>query len=422
MALSTHAHPPHMPRSTTHAAYDLSAGEFRSTSNSNSWDHSNTAYDTESYQTHWPSIFSAPSESIYTFDGSYHMPAQTETPSATPPFEYRCNISTVSRSPSSSSYPESSQRTDIPPSTYPNQIRGIVDPLPTPPLISPPLRTSPPRWDEGLLTLDPDCGAVDDHTASTFVVKSEPEDSFILEMGTENLTAPPVISFTPMTAPLRATHASADMRKLMGVFRLDPFTMLNGVRGSPRAWQYGPDAEVGPLEEEPIMFEFQLELDQPLIPATPTGSRGSSPSYSKEESVAASYRGSYFDRYNDAQKSDIDSGSSNCSQYGVGAGMYTLSEAPPSGSFTFTPGPTSRTEAFTQDLSLQAPSRPLSQPAYQPSVPYSETQPYTPYYGYQSIEEYRSGLSYAYTPSATEGTDLPCHSSMARRWSLPQGA
>ncbi|TDL25151.1 hypothetical protein BD410DRAFT_627296 [Rickenella mellea] len=109
------------------------------------------------------------------------------------------------------------------------------------------------------------------------------------------------------------------MRKLMGVFHLDPFTMLNGVGGSPRAWQYGPGAEVGSLEEGTIMFECQLELDHPLVQKTPTGSRGSSPSYSKDESTGASYRGSYFHRYNDAQKSDIDSGSSNCSQYGVGA-------------------------------------------------------------------------------------------------------
>ena len=40
----------------------------------------------------------------------------------------------------------------------------------------------------------------------------------------------PVSQFSPMSVvPLRATQASADMKKMMGAFRLDPFTMQNGL-------------------------------------------------------------------------------------------------------------------------------------------------------------------------------------------------
>jgi hypothetical protein len=71
---------------------------------------------------------------------------------------------------------------------------------------------------------------------------------------------PLVPSLAPPTqVPLRTTQASTEMRKMMGVFRLNPFSMHNGSsKGvSSSAW-YGED--IGPLEEEPVTFEFQLDL------------------------------------------------------------------------------------------------------------------------------------------------------------------
>lgn len=62
----------------------------------------------------------------------------------------------------------------------------------------------------------------------------------------------------PTEVPLRATQASKEMRKMMGVFRLNPFAMHSGEgRGVvPAPWCGG-----GPLEEEPLIFEFQLDIE-----------------------------------------------------------------------------------------------------------------------------------------------------------------
>lgn len=62
----------------------------------------------------------------------------------------------------------------------------------------------------------------------------------------------------PTEVPLRATQAPKKMKGMMGVFRINPFAMHNGSDGKGSAptvcW------EPGPLEEEPVMFEFQLDL------------------------------------------------------------------------------------------------------------------------------------------------------------------
>ncbi|KAF8905244.1 hypothetical protein CPB84DRAFT_1772011 [Gymnopilus junonius] len=68
--------------------------------------------------------------------------------------------------------------------------------------------------------------------------------------------------------PLRATGASEEMRCMMGVFRLNPFAMhslsnmddkLGDKEGLKELEAYGGDGQ--PLEEEPLTFEFQLEID-----------------------------------------------------------------------------------------------------------------------------------------------------------------
>lgn len=86
-------------------------------------------------------------------------------------------------------------------------------------------------------------------------VKSEPVDtSFIIE-------APaPLIGHcvqTPATTTtacpsLRATHATKDMKKMMGVFRLNPFIFKGG------SWQ---QEENTGLKEEPEFLQFYLDFD-----------------------------------------------------------------------------------------------------------------------------------------------------------------
>ncbi|KDR79950.1 hypothetical protein GALMADRAFT_242107 [Galerina marginata CBS 339.88] len=77
----------------------------------------------------------------------------------------------------------------------------------------------------------------------------------------------------PTEVPLRATGASKEMRRMMGVFRLNPFAMHSlsnleensDTRESPNGTEGGTEAswcgEGQPLQEEPVMFEFQLRID-----------------------------------------------------------------------------------------------------------------------------------------------------------------
>jgi hypothetical protein len=98
-------------------------------------------------------------------------------------------------------------------------------------------------------------------------VKVEPDDPdgcFIMELSSMSPSIALSVSAMnqtlapPTEVPLRATQASKEMRKMMGVFRLNPFAMHSGEgRGvMPALWCGG-----GPLEEEPLIFEFQLDID-----------------------------------------------------------------------------------------------------------------------------------------------------------------
>ena len=95
-------------------------------------------------------------------------------------------------------------------------------------------------------------------------------DCFVMEFS--GSASAPTNSFAPPTeVPLRATQASKAMRRMMGVFRLNPFSMHDSSIQSTTTWT---GEEAGPLEEEPQMFEFQLhvpgespsESDAPLSP------------------------------------------------------------------------------------------------------------------------------------------------------------
>ena len=99
---------------------------------------------------------------------------------------------------------------------------------------------------------------------SVGVVKEEQEDS--------SVTAAFVFESSPSTpgpsnegpretqVPLRATQATKAMRKMMSVFRLNPFA----VQGSAPTME-----EAGPLEEEGRLFEFQLRLGDSSPPSSP---------------------------------------------------------------------------------------------------------------------------------------------------------
>ena len=79
----------------------------------------------------------------------------------------------------------------------------------------------------------------------------EGEDRFIIELAGGEDAMEGLLP--PSEVPLRATQASTEMRRMMGVFRLNPFAMHGAGAGG--TWC----GEVGPLEEEPLVFEFQLE-------------------------------------------------------------------------------------------------------------------------------------------------------------------
>ncbi|KAF9528360.1 hypothetical protein CPB83DRAFT_894398 [Crepidotus variabilis] len=127
---------------------------------------------------------------------------------------------------------------------------------------------------------------------SSSPVKVEPDDRdgrFIMELtsysskrpsssrstpsspGTSALNAASEINSQPPPAevPLRATQAPKEMRRMMGVFRLNPFAMhslsvvndddpLDGSQETSAASWCGGEAR--PLEEEPIILEFQLNI------------------------------------------------------------------------------------------------------------------------------------------------------------------
>ncbi|KAL1946318.1 hypothetical protein VTO73DRAFT_15445 [Trametes versicolor] len=93
------------------------------------------------------------------------------------------------------------------------------------------------------------------------IKEEDPEGEFIIEV---SVPADPVPSSMP-EVPLRATHAPPKMRSMMCSFRLESFAMHDGIRSA--ATQPGPGGiVVGPLREQPIEFEWQADLVEPLIP------------------------------------------------------------------------------------------------------------------------------------------------------------
>ena len=84
-------------------------------------------------------------------------------------------------------------------------------------------------------------------------VKSEPADtSFIIEAPAPFIGHCVQAPTTTACPSLRATHATKDMKKMMGVFRLDPFIFKGG------SWQ---QEENTGLKEEPEYLQFYLDFD-----------------------------------------------------------------------------------------------------------------------------------------------------------------
>ena len=162
-------------------------------------------------------------------------------------------------------YPESSQRTRLPP---PSSFKSLPVNLPLSPPSEVVRHTLPPTklseaWASDLYTIDDTESLCLPSRSSTPSVKQEPDDydgGFIMEFS--NASVPSTFDHTlapPTEVPLRATQASKEMRKMMGVFRLNPFTIHNaGGRGVPMSSWNGETA--GPLQEEPKLYEFQLVL------------------------------------------------------------------------------------------------------------------------------------------------------------------
>jgi hypothetical protein len=175
----------------------------------------------------------------------------------------RLSVSSLSKQ---GHYLESSQRTSLPSYSSSQPLLSNL-PLPAPserrhtPASTPKLNE---LWGSNLYTIEDTepSGLPSRNDTCTPSVKQEPDDGFIMEF-TNSSSSPSVVenSLAPPTeVPLRATQASKEMRKMMGVFRLNPFTMHNaGARGTHVPSWNGEDA--GPLSEEPQLYEFQLILN-----------------------------------------------------------------------------------------------------------------------------------------------------------------
>jgi len=139
-----------------------------------------------------------------------------------------------------------------------------------------------------------------EHERHPVRVKSEPVDTpFIIEAPVP-LVGPCVQAPTTMACPsLRATHATKDMKKMMGVFRLDPFIFKGGT------WH---QEENTGLKEEPEYLQFYLDFDlenvfeQCMWSPQPeehvdrtyreeTGIRVHQPSYSNQQQTTYAYEG-----------------------------------------------------------------------------------------------------------------------------------
>ncbi|EGO03730.1 hypothetical protein SERLA73DRAFT_158249 [Serpula lacrymans var. lacrymans S7.3] len=179
-----------------------------------------------------------------------------------------------------SDYPESSQRTIVLPSSPQMRLSSSTpysrSSLRQHPSAANPLKYDDSSWSTDLYTLDDTDHVLDSALTSppprsitspssnrsvrspSAPVKLEPTDDgescFVMEF---NSSSPGFSAAPPTEVPLRATQASKEMRRMMGVFRLNPFSMHEGGGGASAPWT---GEEAGPLLDEPLVFEFQLDV------------------------------------------------------------------------------------------------------------------------------------------------------------------
>ncbi|KAI0720812.1 hypothetical protein C8T65DRAFT_274403 [Cerioporus squamosus] len=164
------------------------------------------------------------------------------------------------------------------PRSYSALAAAAISPSSSPSL---PSRLQNAQWDESALyTIEPSeptspPPASPSSTHATPPIKEEDaEGSFIIEVSVPAEQPNP----SPMPeVPLRATHAPPKMRKMMYSFRLENFAIHDGIRSA--ATQPGPGGiQVGPLREKPVMLEWQVELNEPLVPQDDVFQYGAAPS------------------------------------------------------------------------------------------------------------------------------------------------
>ncbi|KAF9010211.1 hypothetical protein BDQ17DRAFT_1007598 [Cyathus striatus] len=270
-----------------------------------------TVSSSPSYTAHLGGAF-ATTSSGWSLEGAAAAAAASYTPrSAEFVSELHPTITGYSSVPSE--YPESSQRTNLPSvSPNPPQDDALPQPeysykndLPRSPSHSPDF--SPKNWGDDFYSLQEESQSSRQPSAppsltADFDGDDSTEGCFIMEMSMSGLTKTPITlesQAPPTEVPLRATQASKEMRKMMGVFRLNPFAMHSGEgRGVLSSSWCGCEAR--PLDEEPLIFEFQLDLDD-AVPPSPGNSeqlRAFSPDF---ELHRHEVRGSDQD---DAERSD----------------------------------------------------------------------------------------------------------------------
>ncbi|KAI1784860.1 hypothetical protein LXA43DRAFT_175308 [Ganoderma leucocontextum] len=202
---------------------------------------SNLATYAPDYASHRPS-FSARSSGPYQLSASPPSSSSLASPSSRPsyssatrPYSSLAPSATSSHTASPSSSRLQHATWDIP-SLYTIEPSEPIDTpvsAPSPPISSPP---------------------------STPIKSEDPDGEFIIEVTVPSEPAP---SSMP-EVPLRAIHAAPEMKKMMYAFRLENFAMHDGIKSA--ATQPGSGGiEVGPLREQPVEIEWQVQLDVPLI-------------------------------------------------------------------------------------------------------------------------------------------------------------
>ncbi|RDX40767.1 hypothetical protein K466DRAFT_337755 [Polyporus arcularius HHB13444] len=229
------------------------------------------AYSTSSYSSSSAAANPGPSSlQNYAPEYSSHRPLV----SSRPPAAFSAPSATASVLSSPTSRPSYASG----PRSYSALAAAAASPAASPTI---PSRLHNAQWDESALyTIEPSDPSTPpppspSSTHETPPIKEEDaEGAFIIEV---SVPADQPTSSAMPEVPLRATHAPPKMRKMMYSFRLENFAIHDGIRSA--ATQPGPGGiEVGPLKQKPVMLEWQVELNEPLVPQDDVYQYGAAPS------------------------------------------------------------------------------------------------------------------------------------------------